>query len=68
MANIYRRNGGVLYPRTPGDTRAEPQCESRDIRLVGLQPDNDQHGGGSHTYARKRCVGLEGLVGGEGMS
>ena len=32
MANISIRNGGVLCPRTPSETRAEPQ-ESGDIFL-----------------------------------
>ena len=68
MANISRSNGGVFHPRTPSDMRAEPQCESRDILLAGVQPENDLHGGGSRTNARKRRVGLESPVGGQRMS
>ena len=63
-----RRNGGVLYPRTPGDTRAEPQRESRDIFLEGVQLEVDLQGGGSHTNACKRWVSLESSVGGQKMS
>ena len=63
MANISRKNGGLLHPITPSDTRAEPQCESRDILLAGVQPEDDLHGGESRTNAHKRRVGLKSWVG-----
>ena len=50
MANISRRHGGVLYSRTPSDTRAEPQCEIGDILLAGVHPEDDLHGGGMGKY------------------
>ena len=58
----------MLYSRTPSDTRAEPQCESGDSLLAEVQTEDDLHGAGSRTDARKRGVGLESLVGGLRMS
>ena len=58
----------MLYPRTPSDTRTEPQRESRDIFLEGMQPEVDLQGGLSCTNARKRLVSLKSPVGGQRMS
>ena len=55
----------MLYPRTPSNTRTEPQCESRHILLVGVKPEDDLHGGGCHNNASKRLVGLKSPVGGQ---
>ena len=64
---ISRRNGEVLYPRTPSDTRAEPQ--SGDSLLAEEQTEDNLHRGGSHTNnACKTQVGLKSPVGGQRIS
>ena len=46
MANISRRNGGILYLRTITDQRTESQCKSRNILLDKVQTEDKLHGGG----------------------
>ena len=64
MADISRRDGGVLCLRASCDKKAEPQCEPGEILLAGVQPEDDLLGGGGCTDACKRWVGLESQVGG----
>ena len=68
MANISRRNGGVLSPIEPQVIQGlSHSVNLGDSLLAEVQTEGDLHVGGSYTNARKRQVGLESPVGGRRM-
>ena len=64
MANISGRNGGVLCPRAPSDTRIESQCEPGDVLPADVQTKDDLHGGEGRVDACKIWFGLKSKAGG----
>ena len=53
----------MLYPRTPSDTRAKPQCESGDSLLAEVQTEDDLYGGCD--VMRSEARGTRSNTGGE---